>query len=108
MDRRAGDHLHTQPLDRRTERLPSNAGGRGPSLPVPLMRVLVFLLALFAAIQSAAAEDGRALVVTGRVMLERASPGAFSNTAVLAGSEIRRGDLIRTGNDGRVQIRFSD
>ncbi|HEY0878930.1 MAG TPA: FecR domain-containing protein, partial [Zeimonas sp.] len=73
-----------------------------------MIRALALLLGLFAAIGSAVAEDGRALVVAGRVMLERATPGAFSITAVSAGTEIRRGDLIRTGDDGRVQIRFSD
>ncbi len=72
------------------------------------MRALVFLFALLAWMQPVAAEDGRALVVAGRVMLERSAPGAFSIAPVSAGTEVRRGDLIRTGNDGRVQIRFSD
>lgn len=73
-----------------------------------MIRALALVLALLAAVPSAAAADGRALVVAGRVMLERAAPGASSVTALAAGSEIRSGDLIRTGSDGRVQIRFSD
>jgi len=73
-----------------------------------MMRALVFALALFGAIPLATAADGRALVVAGRVMVERAAPGAFSITALGVGTEIRSGDLIRTGSDGRAQIRFSD
>ncbi len=72
------------------------------------IRALLFVLGLFAAIGPAAAADGRALVVAGRVMLERVAPGAISVTALTAGAEIRSGDLIRTGSDGRTQIRFSD
>lgn len=73
-----------------------------------VVQMLAFVLGLCAAMQAAHAEDGRALVVAGNVMLERASPGAFSITAVSAGTEIRSGDVVRTGPDGRVQIRFSD
>ncbi|MCD6673247.1 MAG: FecR domain-containing protein [Burkholderiaceae bacterium] len=73
-----------------------------------MIRALLFALGLFAAIGPAAAADGRALVVAGRVMIERVAPGAISVTALTAGAEVRSGDLIRTGSDGRTQIRFSD
>ncbi len=70
-----------------------------------MIRALTLVFGLLAAIHSAVAADGRALVVAGQVMLERAAAGA---AALPAGAEIRSGDLIRTGSDGRVQIRFSD
>ncbi len=73
-----------------------------------MIRALAFVLALLGALPLAAAADGRALVVAGRVMLERTAPGAFSVTALAVGDDIRSGDLIRTGSDGRIQIRFSD
>lgn len=58
---------------------------------------LVLLAA--AAFAPAWAADGRALVVAGSVVLERT---ATAPSAVIAGTEVERGDLIRTGADGRV------
>ncbi|MCD6680071.1 MAG: FecR family protein [Burkholderiaceae bacterium] len=108
MDDRTDDQLDAKPLEHRAERFPPGAGRRRFPVSHPMIRALVLALGLLAAIHPAAAEDGRALVVAGQVMLERTAPGAVSTTALAAGAEIRSGDTIRTGGDGRVQIRFSD
>ncbi|MCZ7561311.1 MAG: FecR family protein [Burkholderiaceae bacterium] len=58
-----------------------------------------------AGLQPAVAADGRALVASGGVTVQR---GAAAPTPVAAGAEFESGDVIRTGADGRVQIRFTD
>ncbi|MEB2336433.1 MAG: FecR family protein, partial [Burkholderiales bacterium] len=66
---------------------------------------LLALLAWTAGTQAAMAADGRALVASGSVTVQR---GAAAPAAVAAGTEFDSGDVIRTGQDGRVQIRFTD
>ena len=69
------------------------------------IRAALLALLCVATIHAALAADGRALVASGAVALER--PQA-APVPVAAGTEFERGDLIRTGSDGRVQIRFTD
>ncbi|HLS57678.1 MAG TPA: FecR family protein, partial [Zeimonas sp.] len=68
-------------------------------------RAALLALLCVATMHAALAADGRALVASGAVALER--PQA-APVPVAAGTEFERGDLIRTGSDGRVQIRFTD
>ncbi len=67
--------------------------------------VLLALIAWGAVTQAAVAADGRALVTSGDVALERQQSAPVR---VGVDTEFERGDVIRTAGDGRVQIRFTD
>src|SRR5690606_23668999 len=77
-----------------------------------LRRLLAPLLAVWLALAAglAVAADGVVIALVGSVIAQRTdSVGAAPTTRALSvGSELSQGDLVRTGKDGRTQIRFSD
>ena len=54
------------------------------------------------------AQDARVIMVTGDVHLVRDLGGTSSRSPLATGQEIRVGDLVATGGQGRAQLRFSD
>ena len=54
------------------------------------------------------AQDAREIMVTGEVELLRELGGTSSRSALAIGQDIRVGDLVSTGSQGRAQLRFSD
>lgn len=77
-----------------------------------LRRFAAPLLAIWLALAAgwAVAADGVVIALVGSVSAERADAagGAPTTRALGVGSELSQGDLVRTGPDGRTQIRFSD
>src|SRR5690606_18862335 len=76
---------------------------RGPATWLAMLCLV--LLGWAAGAQPALAADGRALVASGSVTVQR---GPVAPAPVSTGTEFESGDVIRTGADGRVQIRFTD
>jgi hypothetical protein len=76
---------------------------RGPATWLAML--CLALLGWAAGAQPAIAADGRALVASGSVTVQR---GPAAPAPVSTGTEFESGDVIRTGADGRVQIRFTD
>ncbi|MEZ5604971.1 MAG: FecR family protein [Burkholderiaceae bacterium] len=76
---------------------------RGPAIWLAMLCLV--LLGWAAGAQPAVAADGRALVASGSVTVQR---GPAAPAPVSTGTEFESGDVIRTGADGRVQIRFTD
>lgn len=75
-----------------------------------LRRLLAPLLAVWLALAAgwAVAADGVVIALVGSVVAERTDSAAPATRALSVGSELSQGDLVRTGKDGRAQIRFSD
>jgi hypothetical protein len=54
------------------------------------------------------AQDARVIMVTGDVHLVRDLGGTSTRSPLAIGQDIRVGDLVATGGQGRAQLRFSD
>jgi hypothetical protein len=73
---------------------------------VGLASLLLVLATLLAG--PAQAADGRLLAAAGEVTVDRPEAGGLRSIPVDAGFELQSGDTIRTGAQGRAQIRLSD
>ena len=88
----------------RTQAMPASRCARGP-----LARGILFLLGWLALCGIALANEGRLILVSGEVTLQRTVPGQPARRLVPEnGTVVTAGDAILTGADGRVQIAFSD
>ena len=54
------------------------------------------------------AQDARVIMVTGDVHLVRDLGGTSTRSPLATGQDIRVGDLVATGGQGRAQLRFRD
>src|SRR5690606_39875483 len=57
---------------------------------------------------TALAADGRLIAAAGEVTVERPERGGPRSVAAEVGFELQAGDTIRTGPDGRAQLRLND
>src|SRR5690606_34976850 len=71
-----------------------------------LASLLLVFVVLFAG--PALAADGRVLAAAGEVTVDRPEAAGLQSVAAKAGFELRAGDTIRTGAEGRAQIRLND
>ncbi|MFP5406442.1 MAG: FecR domain-containing protein, partial [Gammaproteobacteria bacterium] len=80
----------------------------GRLLPLRLVALLVGCVMALGAGWAMAA-GAVVIALSGSVVAERSLPGGSTESRTLrARSELTQGDLVRTGKDGRAQLRFSD
>ncbi len=76
---------------------------------LPRWAALLTGCVLFLSAASAMAADAVVIALSGSVSADRTMPGGSIESRTLrARAEVSQGDLVRTGKDGRAQLRFSD